>query len=353
MLSSHVCRRMRRSRPPPATAGGAASRSAGRNTSPGAARTAATAAGAATSCWSATHDTNNLVDFKFKSHWKAGRGEHGLGKDCNGKEGRDAVLRLPLGTVVTDDATGRVVAELVEDGQRVVLCKGGNGGWGNTHFKTSTNRAPEPRQSRAGGRKRGVSPRPEERSPTSGSSDSPTRASRPSRTPSRMRPSEDGGVSVHDPASPDRSDREPGRDSAATGACSSPTSPGSSRGPARTEGLGHRFLSHIERCALLLIIVDMAGTDGRDPREDYRHLLNELKLYDPAAPEEAEAGRRQQDGPAGGPANLAKFKRRYKVDVLEISCLEGTGLERLKERAAEAGHCLSVERKRMSQAAAA
>ena len=88
------------------------------------------------------HDTNNLVDFKFKPHWKGERGEHGLGKDCSGREGVPAILRLPLGTVVTDEATGQVVAELVEDGQRIVLCKGGNGGWGNTHFKTSTNRAP-------------------------------------------------------------------------------------------------------------------------------------------------------------------------------------------------------------------
>src|ERR1022692_1082951 len=73
------------------------------------------------------HDTNNLVDYRFKPHWKAGRGEHGQGKDCNGKEGRDATIRLPLGTVVTDEETHRVVAEVVEDGQRIVLCKGGNG----------------------------------------------------------------------------------------------------------------------------------------------------------------------------------------------------------------------------------
>ena len=90
-----------------------------------------------------SHDTNNLVDYKFKPHWRGERGEHGLGKDCNGREGKDAVLRLPLGTIVTDKSTGKVVAELVEDGQRIVLCKGGNGGWGNTHFKTSTNRAPK------------------------------------------------------------------------------------------------------------------------------------------------------------------------------------------------------------------
>ena len=88
------------------------------------------------------YNTNNLVDFKFKPHWKAGRGEHGQGKDCNGRDGAPAVLRLPLGTVVTDETTGRVVAELVADGERIELRRGGNGGWGNTHFKTSTNRAP-------------------------------------------------------------------------------------------------------------------------------------------------------------------------------------------------------------------
>jgi GTP-binding protein len=118
-------------------------------------------------------DTNNLVDFKFKPHWKAGRGEHGLGKDCNGKEGDDAVLRLPLGTVVTDLGTGRVVAEVVEDGQRIILCKGGNGGWGNTHFKTSTNRAPD-RPVSAGSTAWSSSP-----SRTSGSWAFPTPASRP------------------------------------------------------------------------------------------------------------------------------------------------------------------------------
>ena len=70
-------------------------------------------------------DTNNLIDYKFKPHWKAERGEHGLGKDCHGREGKAVILRMPLGTVVIDDETGRLVAEVVEDGQRVVLCNGG------------------------------------------------------------------------------------------------------------------------------------------------------------------------------------------------------------------------------------
>src|SRR5580700_356469 len=78
-------------------------------------------------------DQNNLIDFRYKQHWAGERGEHGRGKDCNGREGKPAVLKLPLGTIVTNDETGEVSAEIVEDGQQVVLCKGGNGGWGNTH----------------------------------------------------------------------------------------------------------------------------------------------------------------------------------------------------------------------------
>ena len=77
------------------------------------------------------HDTNNLVDFRFRPHWKAGRGGHGEGKDCNGRAGASVILRLPLGTVVTSEESGQVVAEIVEDGRRIVLCQGGNGGWGN------------------------------------------------------------------------------------------------------------------------------------------------------------------------------------------------------------------------------
>ena len=73
-------------------------------------------------------NTNNLVDYKYQPHWKGERGEHGLGSDCHGRDGKPAVLRLPLGTVVTDLETGRVVAEVIAHDQRIVLCKGGNGG---------------------------------------------------------------------------------------------------------------------------------------------------------------------------------------------------------------------------------
>src|ERR1041385_620001 len=88
-------------------------------------------------------NTNNLVDYKFQPHWHGERGEHGQGSDCHGRDGKPCVLRMPLGTVVIDLATDKPVAEGIADGQQIVLGRGGNGGWGNTHFKTSTNRAAE------------------------------------------------------------------------------------------------------------------------------------------------------------------------------------------------------------------
>jgi GTPase len=275
------------------------------------------------------HDTNNLVDYKFKPHWKGGRGEHGLGKDCNGKEGRDANLRLPLGTVVTDVATGRVVAELVEDGQRIVLCKGGNGGWGNTHFKTSTNRAPSRANPGQAGEKgefrlvlKSIADVGLVGFPNAGKSSltnaitkaHPKTAAYPFTT---LHPQ----IGVIDFDDEVRGNRR----------LLLADIPGLIEGASENRGLGHRFLRHVERCALLLIIVDMAGTDGRDPREDYAHLVQELKLYDSALLKKPRlVASNKMDVPLAA-ENLVKFRRRHKVDVLEISCLMGTGLERLKK----------------------
>jgi GTP-binding protein len=274
-------------------------------------------------------DTNNLVDFKFKPHWKAGRGEHGLGKDCHGKEGDDAVLRLPLGTVVTDLGTGRVVAELVEDGQRVVLCRGGNGGWGNTHFKTSTNRAPDranPGQPGEHGEYRLVLksiadvglvgfPNAGKSSLTSAITRArPKTAAYPFTT---LHPQ----IGVIDYADGRGGERH----------LLLADIPGLIEGASENRGLGHRFLRHVERCALLLVIVDMAGVDGRDPADDYRHLLDELRLYDPALLKKPRLVAANKMDLPEAVRNLARFRRRNRVDTVEISCLEATGLDRLKK----------------------
>ncbi|HEY0945695.1 MAG TPA: GTPase ObgE [Opitutaceae bacterium] len=272
-------------------------------------------------------DTNNLVDYKYKPHWKAERGEHGLGKDCHGREGKPALLKMPLGTVVIDEATGKVVAEVVEDGQQIVLCKGGNGGWGNTHFKTATNRAP----------KRANPGHPGEHGvyrlvlksiadiglvgfPNAGKS-SLTNAITKARPKTAAYPfttlhPQIGVIEYPNPVD--------------YGRLLLADVPGLIEGASENRGLGHRFLRHIERCALLMFLIDMAGVDGRDPREDYTTLLNELELYDPALLEKPRlVVANKMDLPAAA-ANLTKFKRRHKVDIIKISCRTGDGLDELK-----------------------
>jgi GTP-binding protein len=274
------------------------------------------------------HDTNNLIDFKFKPHWKGERGEHGQGKDCHGRSGRSAVLKMPLGTVVTDTATGQVVAEVVEDGQQIILCRGGNGGWGNTHFKTSTNRAP--RRANPG--------HPGEHGvyrlvlksiadvglvgfPNAGKSSLITRI-----THARPKTAAYPFTTLHPQIGVvDDPDELRGR------RLTLADIPGLVEGASENRGLGHRFLRHVERCALLVLLVDMAGSDGRDPRDDYKHLLRELELYDPALLAKPRLVAANKMDLPGAREQLAKFKRRHKVAVLQLSCLTGAGLERLKK----------------------
>jgi GTPase len=275
-------------------------------------------------------NTNNLVDYKFQPHWKGERGEHGQGSDCHGKDGKPVILRMPLGTVVIDMATEKPVAEIVADGQQIVLCKGGNGGWGNTHFKTSTNRAP--RRANAGQEGEHGVYRLVLKSiadvglvgfPNAGKSSLTGKF-----TKARPKTAAYPFTTLHPQIGviefPD--DRGGGKRLLLADV------PGLIEGAHENRGLGHRFLRHIERCALLIFLVDMAGSDGRDPREDYKHLLHELELYDRALVEKPRlVVANKMDLPEAA-AHLAKFKRRFKsVDVLEISCATGVGLEKLKK----------------------
>jgi GTPase len=273
-------------------------------------------------------NTNNLVDYKFQPHWRAERGEHGLGSDQHGKDGEHRVIRLPLGTVVIDEGTEKAVAEILADGERIVLCKGGNGGWGNTHFKSSTNRAPK--RANAGQPGEGGTYRLVLKSiadvglvgfPNAGKSSLTGRITKahPKTAPypfTTLHP-QIGVIEYPDQKKGDRR-------------LLLADVPGLIEGASENRGLGHRFLRHIERCALLLVMIDMAGTDARDPRDDYKHLMRELELYDKAMlkkPRLVVANKMDQEAAAG---HLAKFQRRFKtVDVVEISCLTGDGVGKL------------------------
>jgi GTP-binding protein len=272
-------------------------------------------------------DQNNLIDFKFKPHWTGERGEHGLGKDCNGREGRPAVLRVPLGTVCYNLETGEVVTEILADHQEFVLCKGGKGGFGNTKFKSSVNRSP--RKTGPGEPGEAANYRLELKSiadvglvgfPNAGKSSLTNLITnaRPKTAPypfTTLHPQ----IGIIDYA--EEYDRVIMADV-----------PGLIAGASDGKGLGHRFLKHIERCKLLLLILDMAGTDTRDPRDDYKQLLQELELYSPALldkPRLVAANKMDEDAAV---VNLKKFKKRYpKVGLLPISCLSEEGIPKLRK----------------------
>jgi GTP-binding protein len=275
-------------------------------------------------------NTNNLVDYKYQPHWRGERGEHGQGADCHGRDGQPRILRMPLGTVVIDMASEKPVAEIIEDGQQIVLCKGGNGGWGNTHFKTSTNRAPKRANAGLPGEfgtyklvLKSIADVGLVGFPNAGKSSltglitkaRPKTAAYPFTT---LHP-QIGVIEYPDVVKGDKR-------------LLLADVPGLIEGAHENRGLGHRFLRHIERCALLIFLIDMAGTDARDPREDYKHLLTELKLYDPAMldkPRLVVANKMDLPEAEGW---LTKFRRRYRTaDVLELSCADGTGVEKLKK----------------------
>ncbi len=218
---------------------------------------------------------NTLVDYRFTRTFRAERGENGRSADCYGKHGEDLLLRVPVGTVITDKATGMIVADLALHDQRAILAKGGAGGLGNIHFKSSINRAP--RQCTPGEEGEifelymelkvladvGLLGMPNAGKSTfirAVSAAKPKVADYPFTT---LHPNL-GVVRVDTNRSFVIADI-----------------PGLIEGAAEGAGLGHQFLRHLARTRLLLHIVDIAPFDDSvDPVQEARAIIGELKKYD-------------------------------------------------------------------------
>lgn len=224
----------------------------------------------------ADENLNTLVDFRHSRNFKAERGQNGMGRQMFGKAGEDIVIRVPIGTEVVNVATDEIIGDLTEDGNRLLVAQGGQGGKGNVHFKSSLNRAP---------RKAGTGSEGEEREirlemklladvgllgfPNAGKSTfvravsaaTPKVADYPFTT---LHPNL-GVVSVEAFRSFVIADI-----------------PGLIEGAADGVGLGSLFLRHVQRTRVLLHLVDMAPFDeGVDPVEQVRAIENELRKYDP------------------------------------------------------------------------
>ncbi len=223
----------------------------------------------------ADRNINTLVDFRFTKTFRARNGEPGRGSDCYGKGADDVILRMPVGTVITDLDSGEVIADLTHDGERALLAEGGKGGLGNLHFKSSTNRAPRQFTLGTEGQKRslqlelkvladvGLLGMPNAGKSTfirAVSAARPTVADYPFTTlhPTLgvLRVSSEKSFVIAD-------------------------IPGLIEGAAEGAGLGHQFLRHLARTRLLLHLVDIAPAyEGTNPVSEARAILNELKKFD-------------------------------------------------------------------------
>ncbi|KCY00207.1 obg family GTPase CgtA [Acinetobacter baumannii 1499986] len=223
----------------------------------------------------ADDDTSTLVDYRYTRKFRAERGKNGAGANCTGRGGEDVVLKVPVGTTIVDTDSGDIIGDLVEDGQRVMVASGGEGGLGNTHFKSSTNRAPHKCTTGTKGEFReirlelkvladvGLLGMPNAGKSTfirAVSAAKPKVADYPFTT---MVPN----LGVVD------ADRHRSFVMADI--------PGLIEGAAEGAGLGIRFLKHLARTRILLHIIDVQPIDGSDPAHNAKAIMNELAKFSP------------------------------------------------------------------------
>ena len=221
----------------------------------------------------ATESLNTLVDFRYERLFAAGRGENGRGRNCTGKRGEDRIIRVPVGTVVYDEETGEEIGDLTEPGQRLRVARGGRHGLGNTHFKSSTNRAPRQFTHGTPGEQRTL--RLELKLladvgllglPNAGKSTLIRSVSA-----ARPRVADYPFTTLYPNLGVVRTAPHEGFVMADI--------PGLIEGAAEGAGLGIRFLKHLSRTRLLLHLVDLAPMDGTPPAEQIRVVARELEKY--------------------------------------------------------------------------
>ena len=272
------------------------------------------------------HDEDSLQRLYFSALLFAENGVPGRGQKMYGRNGKDLRIKVPCGTTVYDRDTGALMADIVSHGQEEIIARGGKGGLGNVHWKTSTHQAPTEFTPGEPGEEFNLTlelklladvglvgfPNAGKSSLLCRISDAhPKVASYPFTTLNPI---------VGTVCYPDFSQLRVA------------DIPGLIEGAHAGVGLGHEFLRHLERSRLLLFVIDMAGVDGREPWADYKALRNELALHSAKlAKHPALVVANKMDLPEAV-ENLKKFRRRIRVPIIKLSTLDGTGVEEVKKR---------------------
>jgi GTP-binding protein len=312
----------------------------------------------------ADHHVDNLSNLFYEPIIKAKNGGHGMGKKMAGRAGASKTVKIPVGTIVyqadeekretsnpvilsevegsrdvasklaqRDSSTSlgmtsvEPIVDLIHDGQEFVLCRGGEGGKGNVHFKSSRNRAPRQYTEGEEGEQghfllelRTIADAALVGYPNAGKSTLLRKisAARPKVAPYPF-------TTLHPVVGVVEF---PGYQRATVADI-----PGLIEGAHRGVGLGHEFLRHITRCRLLLFVIDIGGSEGRNPVEDLQNLRREIGLYDLLLSRRPWLVVANKMDLAGAPENLAMLRKRFpKVDIVPTSAAKGEGIEELKDK---------------------
>ncbi|MGJ7614603.1 MULTISPECIES: Obg family GTPase CgtA [unclassified Variovorax] len=277
----------------------------------------------------ADSNLNTLVDFRYSRRHEAKRGEHGMGSDMFGAAGDDIILKMPVGTIISDVETGEVLFELLEEGEVITIAKGGDGGFGNMRFKSAINRAPRQKTPGWPGEKRSVKLELKVLAdvgllgmPNAGKSTLISAISN-----ARPRIADYPFTTLH----PNLGVVRVGPEQSFVVA----DLPGLIEGAAEGAGLGHLFLRHLQRTRLLLHVIDMAPFDDAvDPVAQAKAIVGELKKYDAALYEKPRwlvLNKLDMVPLEERPARIKDVVKRlrFKGPVFEISALTREGCEHL------------------------
>jgi GTP-binding protein len=266
---------------------------------------------------------NTLYHLQFQREWKAGRGEHGMGSNCSGQNGADVTVELPVGSVVRDRTTGDVIADLTHDGERVLVAKGGRGGWGNQHFATATRQAPRFAQDGTPGEERELSIELKLIAdvglvglPNAGKSTliSVISAAKPKIAdyPFTTLVPNLGVVSADDEQTFVVADI-----------------PGLIEGAHEGHGLGDQFLRHVERTSVLVHLVDLSANET--PDGDAEVIARELERYSPSLAKKPRivVGSKLDSAVPDNSGRLRAWAEKNGYPYHEISAVVGDGVREL------------------------